>query len=522
MKLTARLLIFNILLVVFPIGAVLFLGIYEKQLLDTQERAMVQQGRILASALEGKHLANEAKMVLERLGARNDSRLRIVDADGRLLADSATTGKGGTEPISQELAAPEEGDETGAAVKYPELSVIYQIGAFPARVVRRTLGFLRPPQDSREEAEYYIGRQILDGPEIKAALSGRYGAATRISEGQVSVTLYSAIPIRRENHIAGAVLVSRSTFAILSDLYRLRLSIMVIFLFSVATAVILSLFLARSVTVPVGQLQKQAESFLDEQGKLQENFKPLEGKDEIAGLSRALFTLSSRLRERTHHLEDFMADLVHEMKNPVAGILSAAELASQSISPENKQFLDVIDSSARRIQHLLDDLRELISIDVRLDKGQQEPVDIDGLLKAFAETYRYRGEQVTVEYAAPLNQPVYVQADPNRLSQAITNLTDNAVSFSPPGGRVTLRLSAEHERLAITVSDEGPGIPENASEKIFFRWYTDRPIEEEANYTGLGLAIVQGIATGYGGKVYAQNAPEGGAVFTLEFPRKLI
>ena len=533
--LTARLLVFNLLLAVFPAGALFFLGTYEAQLLEGQERAMVQQGRLLASALEGRDLAAEAAAVLERLGTRNDSRLRVVDEGGRLLADSARgavpvlesglESSGGKEAVSEGTAAAPV--QPGSP---PEEHVIYRIGAWPARAIRRITRFIgRPRVSGGRDAEYYIGREVLDGPEIRAALEGRYGAATRISQGQISVTLYSAIPILRHDAVIGAVLVSRSTLAILNTLYQLRLDITVIFLLSVGAAVLLSVLLARTVTVPVGRLRNQAESLLDERGKLQARFKPLSGGDEVADLSRALHQLSNRLQERTRHLEDFMADLVHEMKNPVAGILSAAELADASVSDEARRFINVIDREGRRIQHLLDDLRELISVDVRLDRGGRGPVDIVDLVRTLAASYPRRPrEDVRVKLFDVPEVPIYIDADAHRLTQAVLNLVDNAVTFSPENGSVDLELYADRSQVTIHVADDGPGIPQGDSEKIFERWYTDRPREDGIDHTGLGLAIVRGIALGYGGRVYSRSphSPDvsrgrrlKGAVFVLEFPR---
>ncbi len=518
--LTARLLIFNLLLAVFPVGAILFLGTYEEQLLDSQERAMVQQGRLLASAVAGENLAADARAVLKRLGDRNDARLRVVDKNGYLLADSAISEDQNGKLLeinSRNQEAVEDEDTTETS--YPEESVIYQIGALPARIFRQVVGYMRPPQVPRVETDFYIGRAVLDDPEIKAALDGRYGAATRISEGQISVTLYSAIPIIWEDEVIGAVQVSRSTFVILNNLYRLRLDIMNIFLFGVGGAVILSILLARTVTVPVGRLRDQAERLLDDRGKLLAKFNPLSGKDEVADLSRALYKLSSRLQERTSHLEDFIADLVHETKNPVAGILSAAELADHSTTGESKRFLTVINREARRIQHLLDDLRELISVDVRLDEGNHAPLNLNELVKTLIEAYSQREENdVFIECINMSENPVYINANPDRLTQAILNLVDNAVSYSPADGVVEVRIEGNDKRVSLSVSDEGPGIPEHELQKIFKRWYTDRPEENAANHTGLGLAIVQGIATGYGGRVFARNSPSGGAVFTMEFP----
>ena len=533
--LTSRLLVFNLLLAVFPAGALFFLGTYEAQLLEGQERAMVQQGRLLASALEGRDLAAEASAVLERLGTRNDSRLRVVDEGGRLLADSALESLGASEQ-GQESEGGEEAVSEGTAeepvqpVSPPEEHVIYRIGAWPARAIRRITRFIgRPRVSGGGDAEYYIGREVLDGPEIRAALEGRYGAATRISQGQISVTLYSAIPILRHDAVIGAVLVSRSTLAILNTLYQLRLDMTVIFLLSVGAAVLLSVLLARTVTVPVGRLRNQAESLLDERGKLQARFKPLSGGDEVAALSRALHQLSNRLQERTLHLEDFMADLVHEMKNPVAGILSAAELADASVSGEARRFINVIDREGRRIQHLLDDLRELISVDVHLDRSGRGPVDIVDLVRTLAASYPRRPrEDVRVKLFDVPEVPIYIDADAHRLTQAVLNLVDNAVTFSPENGSVDLNLYADPSQVAIHVADDGPGIAQGDSEKIFERWYTDRPREDGIDHTGLGLAIVRGIAMGYGGRVYS-HSPDSpdlsrgrrlrGAVFVLEFPR---
>lgn len=532
--LTARLLIFNLLLAVFPIGAVLVLGTYESQLLEGQERAMVQQGRLLASALAGHDLAEEAGAILGRLGERTDARLRVVDNEGLLLADSARDEELQETEIAEDSAPgpalsrtepAEEVIEENPPQSYPEENVIYRIGALPTRTFKTLSGYFRPPEPPGGDVEYYSGREILDGPEIRSALNGRYGAATRISSGQKSVTLYSAIPVYRDETVVGAVLVSRSTLAILSDLYQLRLDVAIIFLFSVGAAVILSILLARTVTVPVGRLRDEAESILDKRGKLQARFKPLSGKDEVADLSRALYRLSSRLQERTDHMEDFMADLVHELKNPVAGILSAAELAEQTVDEENRRFLEVIDREGWRIQRLLDDLRELISVDVRLDRGDRDVVNIGSILENMVLGYPHNHRAgVNIEFVNKIEKgkPLHVVADPDRLAQAVLNLLDNAVSFSPDEGTVTVTLeNSKTSMLRILISDRGPGIPLEAANKVFERWYTDRPADEVSDHTGLGLSIVKGIAEGYGGGIEMEPREGGGTVFVLSLPKAI-
>jgi len=518
--LTSRLLIFNILLAVFPIGAVLFLGTYETQLLESQERAMVQQGRLLASALSGHNLAKEANAIIGRLGARTDARLRVIDKNGLLLADSAS-------PIVQEQSSirtenTQDSVFAPSRQSYPEENVIYRIGAIPTRVLKLVSRIIRKPKIPSPDAEYYSGKQILNGSEINSALEGRYGAITRISKGQKSVTLYSAIPIFQDEEVVGAVLASRSTLAILSDLYKLRLDIATIFLFSVAGAIVLSILLARTVTVPVSRLRDQAESILDQQGKMQSGFKPLSGNDEVADLSRALYRLSSRLQQRTDYVEDFMMDLMHEMKNPVAGILSAAELAEQNTPGETSRFLEVIAREGHRIQRLLDDLKELISVDVRLNQGEEVMASVGTILENIVSTYNYRKDkevQVLLVNQSDSANPIQLLVNPDRLAQAILNLLDNAVSFSPRNEKVEIILdSPNKDTVKISVADRGPGIAEDVKEKVFERWYTDRPDQESSQHTGLGLAIVRRIAEGYGGGVQAIPRERGGTIFELEFP----
>lgn len=500
----------------------LFLGTYESQLLESQERAMVQQGRLLASALSGQNLSKEANEILIRLGARTDTRLRVVDKGGLLLADSASPTTDNEDQFTAKEENPQDSELAAPQQSQPEESLIYQIGALPNRAFKLITRITKSPNLPSADAEYYSGKQILYGSEISSALKGRYGAITRISKGQKSITLYSAIPIFQDEEVIGAVLASRSTLAILSNLYKLRLDIATIFLFSVGGAIVLSILLARTVTVPVGRLRNQAEGILDVQGKMQSSFKPLSGNDEVADLSQALYNLSSRLQQRTDHMEAFMADLVHEMKNPVAGILSAAELANQNSSGETSRFLEVITRESYRIQRLLEDLRELISVDVRLNRSEEVTATVAMILEGIVSAYNCRrngGVEVLFVDRSGSDNSIQVLANPDRLAQAVLNLLDNAVSFSPENGKVEIILdSPKNAKVRISVADRGPGIAEEVKEKIFERWYTDRSDLEPSQHTGLGLAIVRGIVEGYGGRVRTISRNGGGSIFELEFP----
>jgi len=543
-RLSVRLLAFNLMLIFLPIASFMYLGTYERQLLDTQEGSMIQQGRILASALTGTDLAAEAALVLGRLGGRVDSRLRVVDAAGRLLADSATmpkaaeTGAGtGAEPdqsaarSSYEPAAPEPATDVPASVDSRKANerALYRTVVYPLNIVRR---FLSPPSEGYDSGEFYSGKNVLLGPEVAAALEGRYGAVTRLSSGgQVSVNLYSAIPILGQGagEVVGAVLVSRSTYGILVKLYALRLDIIKISAVSLIAAALLSLTLSMTITAPIGKLKNEAETVLDSAGRFRGRFTGLRRKDEIGDLSRALSSLSERLEKRIAYIDGFTSDLLHELKNPLAAIRGATELALGE-SPltgaarydERTLLLERVRDEERRMERLLAGLREMGGIDNRLDGESVQPVDLRALVPVALARYPHRDyPTVRVLFEDAVGGPALARVNPDRLVQAITNPVDNAVSFSPAGATVTVRLRALGGSYLVDVDDDGPGIAEASKGKAFDRFYSDRPEGERQSHSGLGLAIVKAIAAGYGGSCSIGDGPNGGCRFTLSLPRAL-
>ncbi len=524
-RLSVRLLAFNLMLIFLPIASFMYLGTYERQLLDTQESSMIQQGRILASALTGTDLAAEAALVLGRLGGRVDSRLRVVDATGRLLADSATMPKAaetGSEPDgsatrSYAPAAPLPADSRKANER-----ALYRTVVYPLNLVRR---FFSPPSEGYDSGEFYSGKNVLLGPEVAAALEGRYGAVTRLSSGgQVSVNLYSAIPILGQGggEVVGAVLVSRSTYGILVKLYALRLDIIKISAVSLVAAALLSLTLSMTITSPIGRLKNEAETVLDSAGRFRGRFTGLRRKDEIGDLSRALSSLSERLEKRIAYIDGFTSDLLHELKNPLAAIRGATDLALEAASgeAERTRLLERVRDEERRMERLLAGLREMGGIDNRLDGESVQPVDLRALVPVALARYPHRDyPTVRVRFEDAVGKPALARVNPDRLVQAITNPVDNAVSFSPAGATVTVRLHERDGAYVVDVDDEGPGIAETSRDKVFDRFYSDRPEGERQSHSGLGLSIVKAIAAGYGGSCSIGDGPGGGCRFRLALPK---
>jgi two-component system sensor histidine kinase ChvG len=508
---SVRLLAFNLLLVFLPVAGVYYLDVYERQLLDAQERAMVQEGRVLAAALSerGPLRLEEAEGLLARLRQQSEARLRIVDPEGRILADSSRLGP--------RLEADPEARSRPPRVRDDPL---YRAGAWLYRQAERVLGGGPPAEPEAIDAPG--PSDVLGTPEVRAALAGRYGARTRASPGgRRSMTLFSALPVWDGGRVVGAVEVSQSTNRLFRALDQTRLSVFKVFLTSVAVAAVLSLLVSTTFVRPLRRLRDESRAILDRRGRLRGHFRGSRRRDEIGELARALEELTHRLEDHARFTESFAADLGHELKNPLASIRSASEILAEVDTPaERRHFLDLVQREVARMEHLVTESRELARIDAGIETEERAAVDLGALLTAIAEGYRLRaGAEPRVELA-PAPAPILIRAVPERLTAVFENLLDNALSFSPPEGTVRIALVRQAGWAVATVTDDGPGLPAGSEELIFSRFYSFRPGEGKSDdgHTGLGLALVKAIVEGYGGSVSAATRPEGGAVFTVRLP----
>ncbi|MEE4271532.1 MAG: ATP-binding protein [Thermoanaerobaculales bacterium] len=505
-RISVRLLAFNVLVVFLPMAGVLFLDTYERHLLAAQERTMAQEGRLLAASIEatGRFQAPDAEKILIQLGQRHLARLRVIDRQGELLADSSVLGP-----------RREESESTEPETATTEDPLLYRIGSLPFRALRRAA---EPPDDVIVDWEL---SSFLDASEVRDALDGRYGASTRITPGsQRSVTLYIAIPVRIDGVVEGAVLVSQSTSRILQALYAVRLDVFRVFLVSLAAAVVLTLLVATTIARPLSRLRQRAEAILDRRGRLRGSFEPSRRNDEIGDLERALAELTRRLEEHLRFTESFAADVAHELKNPLAAIRSATEMAIEMDDPaERHRFLTMVQHDVARMERLISEAREISRIDARIDEEELERVALDQLLRGVVEAFRLRRGDRGPRFELELDdRSVEVLASADRITQVVENLLANAVSFSPADGEVTVALRVEDDNAVATISDDGPGFPDEHLERVFTRFFSYRPNHPADGHSGLGLSIAKAVVEAYHGTVAAENHPDGGAVMTVRLP----
>ena len=527
--------IFLILVAFIPVAAMMMLKTYESQMLTMMENSNVQQARIISASLELTTSDSEetqinrttSKQLLQNMNGKFDARIRILSKAGELLADSSTLELENTENSQSEQAYSSRlnslsinNEKTAANDTF-----IYKLFSIPIRIYRK----LKPPAASFTSADFYSGKIIYDGEEVKAAQQGRYGAKTRISGGgQVSVTLYSAMPVFKDNEVIGIVLVSRSTWRILQNLYELRIDLAKVFLWSLVFILIIAVFLTFRISVPLKKLARQTSECADKKGRIDaavvEKFTGLKRKDEIGDLSRSFKTLIKKLDSKIHYTQAFASDVNHEFKNPLAAIRSSIDILKESSDEKEKEeFTQAIVDEVNHLEHLLNGVRGISKIEgAELPK---ENLPIKTFTQNIADSILKNNPDVRFELQINTKTDT-ILLEPDYYERILSNLIENAAGFAKHIRVIieTISSTKTNQTLVIKVADNGPGISEENASKIFERFYSNRSqsLSDSKNkiaHTGLGLSIVKAICDEMEGEISVSRDSElGGALFEIKLP----
>jgi two-component system phosphate regulon sensor histidine kinase PhoR len=231
----------------------------------------------------------------------------------------------------------------------------------------------------------------------------------------------------------------------------------------------------------------------------------------------------SDLRRVDRVRRDFVANVSHELRTPLTAVRGYVEalLEEPGESAQHRKFLEVIDRHTARMERLVHDLLRLARLDALQESVELHRVDSAGLFRSLSAdlTERIERKQVQVEIDVD-PAAATIQADATKMHDALRNLLENAVNYSPEGGRIELGARVDGERVLLTVGDHGPGVPGSDLERVFERFYrVDKSRTQDPGGTGLGLSIVRHLVELHGGRVRADNRREGGALFTISLPR---
>ena len=548
-SLTRRIVFFNLAAIVVLVGGIMYLNQFREGLIDARVESLLTQGEIIAGAISASAsvdtnsitidpekllelqagqsitpVPNDEDLefpinpervapVLRRLISPTRTRARLFDADANLLLDSRHLYSRG-QVLRYDLPPP-DGETTSWTEFFNRMfNRLLQPGNLP----------LYKEAPGGDGSIY---------PEVMNALTGVRGAVVRVTDsGELIVSV--AVPVQRFRAVLGVLLLSTQAGDIDKIVHAERLAILRVFGVATLVNIVLSLLLSSTIANPLRRLSAAAVRVRRGAKERQEIPDFSARQDEIGNLSLALREMTTALYDRIDAIESFAADVSHELKNPLTSLRSAVETLPLARNDVSKQkLLDIIQHDVRRLDRLISDISDASRLDAELARSDSKSVDLEVLLTNLVDLSRQISaskKSVAIHYVldhkGSAKHDYAVIGHDLRLGQIITNLIENARSFVPENtGRITVRLSRTRTRCLIHVEDNGPGIQAENIDRIFERFYTDRPDGEDfGQNSGLGLSISRQIAEAHGGSLRAENVMDEtgthvrGARFILALP----
>jgi two-component system sensor histidine kinase ChvG len=525
-SLTRRIVSLNLAGLIALVASILYLSQFRAGLIDARAENLLSTGEVIARAIaatgttENNGLTIDPERLLdlkpgETFGPSDDAlsgldfpinperiapvlrglisptktRARIYDRDGVLILDSRSLyGRG--DVMRFELAPPSTGSPGIAERATIAIRTWLNRGDLP---LYRELG----PENGKGYNE------------VSRALDGIKGSMVRINDrGEVIVSV--AVPVQHFRAVNGVLLLSTQGGDIDQMVTAERLAILKIFAVAAVVMIVLSLLLASTIAGPVRRLADSAER-VRRRIRTRVEIPDFTGRrDEIGHLSGALRDMTDALYNRIEAIETFAADVAHELKNPLTSLRSAVETLPLARNENSRsRLLAVIEHDVKRLDRLISDISDASRLDAELQRQDEAPVDLRRLLNTLTSVANETrlGTDVAVEarFEGSPRDTFSLPGHDSRLGQVISNLLVNAQSFSNAGGKVRIVCRRVRSEIEIVIDDDGPGIREDALEKIFERFYTDRPHQGFGQNSGLGLSISKQIIEAHRGRIWAEN-----------------
>ena len=328
--------------------------------------------------------------------------------------------------------------------------------------------------------------------------------------------------------VVGYILVTEQTNEILTAVEERKNFIIRTVLAIAIVILIFLIFLNRYILQPIGGLVAYTESIKAKDESMGKIEKFLSRSDELGLLSRSLNNMTKDLQHRTQKAENSSADLAHEIRNPLASLKGASELLDNTTDKtERTKLIKLLSHDVERIERLITDYSQMLKDEASLSREKMKILDINSLLKNVIDEFNNTNSVIEKNIKFLINRKnlngnnMQLLGIENRLEQVLANLLDNAISFSPKNSTIVIDIDSNKENISLKIKDLGPGFNEINTEKIFKRFYSNRP-EKFGEHSGLGLNIVKSIVEMHGGKVRAINRSDAktGAEVELQLPKR--
>jgi len=545
-SLTRRIVSLNIAGLLALVASILYLSQFRAGLIDARAQSLLVQAEIIAGAIAASATVQTNTITIDPERLLDLKPGESYGAPDEYSPLDFPINPERVAPVLRTLISP---TKTRARIYDPNGGLLLD-----SRNLENVLRFDLPPPSSEKPG--YVERAMISvrtwlnrgdlplyreyGPEngsgyeeVTDALKGQKRSMVRVNpRGEVIVSV--AVSVQRSRTIHGALMLSTQGDDIDQMVTAERLAILKVGGVASAVMIVLSLLLASTIAGPVRRLADSAERVRRRIKTRVEIPDFTRRRDEIGHLSGALRDMTDALYNRIEAIEMFAADVAHELKNPLTSLRSAVETLPLARNDNSRaRLLAVIEHDVKRLDRLISDISDASRLDAELQRQDMTLVDLRRLLNTLTSVANETklGTDVTVEVrfeGRGANDTFSVPGHDSRLGQVISNLLSNAQSFSTAGGKVRITCRRVRSEIEILVDDDGPGIREDALQRIFERFYTDRPHQGFGQNSGLGLSISKQIIDAHGGRIWAENRPgpvdaDGnptvtGARFTVRLP----
>ena len=348
---------------------------------------------------------------------------------------------------------------------------------------------------------------------IKNAITNYGEKESVVLENQIKnnffVSTLSKVSINQKN--VGFIIVSEEANDILLAVKERRNFILRTVIAVALVILIFSLFLNKYILKPIHSLVNFTEAIKNKSNQKINIDKFFVREDEVGKLTKSIDGMTKELQKRTNRAETFSTDLAHEIRNPLASLKGASELLDKSPEIKDREkLLKIISHDVERIERLITDYSQMLKDEASLSREKMNRVDlfqiISNVVEDFTQDLINQNKKIEIFINLPKKngKSFFVLGIENRLEQVIANLLDNAVSFSEENQKIELKLTETSNNFVLTVKDEGPGFSEASPQKIFKRFYSNRP-QSFGKHSGLGLNIVKNIVEMHKGTIAASN-----------------